>query len=339
MDTGLPTMGHVIWRWLGLNGLDAERLFTVQGLSKQDLQSHSERVPSDKWEAIVSSALDQIEDSCVGLSAARCWHPSDLGALGYAWLASSTLRTAFQRMARYMKVVGERASLVTHDSAKGFKATLLQYRSDRVLCEIIADFAMSLMLDMARMNFGKSLKAVEITLQRQRPDCADAYVEFFGCEVQFAATEDSFTLAFADIDSPLPSANRQLAGVHDQILMQQLAALDKDDIIARCQAIILENLTTGTVSTAGIAKELHMSPRTLTRRLEQKGAQLQKLIDETRRALAERYFADPENSLSEVAFLLGFAQQSSLTRASNRWFGMPPRKYRSGRLEQQTSAT
>ena len=339
MDTGLPTMGHVIWRWLELIGLDAERLFTVQGLSRQDLQSHSERVPSDKWEAIVSSALDQIDDSCVGLNAARCWHPSDLGALGYAWLASSTLRTAFQRMARYMKVVGERASLATHDSVKGFRATLLQYRADRVLREIIADFAMSLMLDMARVNFGKSLKAVEITLQRQRPDCADDYVAFFGCEVQFDAAEDSFTLAFADIDRPLPTANRQLAGVHDQILMQQLAALDKDDIVARCQAIILENLTTGTVSTTGIAKELHMSPRTLTRRLEQKGAQLQKLIDETRRALAERYFADPENSLSEVAFLLGFAQQSSLTRASNRWFGMPPKKYRSGRLEQPTSAT
>lgn len=325
-------MGHVIWRWLELHGLNAERLFALQGLSEQDLQSHSERVPSDKWEAIVSSALEQLGDSCAGLSAARCWHPSDLGALGFAWLASSTLRTAFQRMGRYMKVVGERASLTPQDTPLGFKVSLQQYRSDRILCEVIADFAMSLILDMSRVNFGSALQPVGVTLQRQRPDCAEKYLEYFCCDVQFSATENSFTLASADIDRLLPTANRQLAGVHDQILMQQLAALDRDDIIARCQAIILENLTTGAISTERIASELHMSPRTLTRRLESKGAQLQKIIDETRRALAERYFADPENSLSEVAFLLGFAQQSSLTRASNRWFGMPPRRYRSSQL-------
>lgn len=337
MDTGLPTMGHVIWRWLELYDLDAEQLFARQGLTQTDLQSHSARVPSDKWEAIVSGAMDRFDDECAGLNAARCWHPSDLGTLGYAWLASSTLRTAFQRMARYMKVVGERGSLSTQDTGRGFKSVLQQYRSDPVMRALIADFAMSLMIDMARVNFGSTLMPVVVTLQRQRPGCAENYGDFYGCEVQFSAPEDSFTLAKADIDQLLPSANKQLAGVHDQILMQQLAALDREDIVARCQAIILEDLTTGAISTERVARELHMSPRTLTRRLGAKGTQLQQIIDDTRRALAERYFADPDNSLSEVAFLLGFAQQSSLTRASNRWFGVPPKMYRATQLNQATS--
>ena len=55
---------------------------------------------------------------------------------------------------------------------------------------------------------------------------------------------------------------------------------------------------------------------------------LQSLLDETRRDLAERYFADPRKSISDVAFLLGFSQQSSLARASKRWFGMSPKAYR-----------
>jgi len=333
-------MGHVIWRWLELHKLDAEQLFRRHGLSKQDLQSHSQRVPSDKWEAIASNAMEELDDICAGLSAGRCWHPSDLGALGYAWLASSTLRTAFQRMARYMKVVGERGSLDIRDTGTQFRVSLLQRRSDARLRETIADFAMSLMFDMARKNFGSSLNAVEITLQRNRPDCAKHYIDFFGCtDVQFSAAEDSFSISSTDIDIALPTANKQLAGIHDQILMQQLATLDKGDIIARCQSIILENLTNGSVSTDRIARELHMSPRTLTRRLESQGTQLQKLIDETRRGLAQRYFSDPENSLSDVAFLLGFAQQSSLTRASNRWFGMSPKMYRNSRLGQSDTST
>lgn len=328
-------MGHVIWRWLELHNLDAEQLFGRHGLTKQDLQSHSQRVPSDKWEAIATSAMEQLDDVCAGLSAGRCWHPSDLGTLGYAWLASSTLRTAFQRMARYMKVVGERGSLDIRDTGMQFRVSLLQRRSDARLCETIADFAMSLMFDMARENFGSSLNAVKLTLRRKKPDCAKHYIDFYGCsDVQFSAAEDSFSLSLADADMALPTANKQLAGVHDQILMQQLASLDKGDIVARCQSIILENLTNGSVSTDRIARELHMSPRTLTRRLESQGTQLQKLVDETRRCLAQRYFSDPENSLSEVAFLLGFAQQSSLTRASNRWFGMSPKMYRHSRLGQ-----
>ena len=102
--------------------------------------------------------------------------------------------------------------------------------------------------------------------------------------------------------------------------------------------IDMENLTTGSISTERVARELHMSPRTLTRRLESKGTQLQKLLDETRRGLAERYFSNPDNSLSEVAFLLGFAQQSSLTRASNRWFGMSPKVYRSAQMQRLGSS-
>ena len=329
-------MGHVIWRWLEIQGLDAERLFADQGLSRSDLQSHSQRVPSDKWEAIVSDALLSIDDACAGIKAVQCWHPSDLGTLGYAWLASSTLRTAFQRMSRYMRVVGERARLDTIDTPHGLKFTFIQHRSGNALREVIADYALSLMLDMARMNFGTSLTATRMTLQRAQPDCADAYTVHFGCAAQFSAAEDSFTLAFRDVDAPLSSANKQLAGVHDQILTQQLAALDRQDVVAQCQTIILEHLTTGTLSTESIARELHMSPRTLTRRLEAKGTQLQKVLDDTRRSLAERYFSDPENSLSEVAFLLGFAQQSSLTRASNRWFGMPPKKYRTNHLQRTT---
>ena len=337
MDTGLPTIGHVITRWLELHGLDAQRLFAEQGLSPDDLLPQSRRVPSEKWERIIERAFEQLSDSCAGLSAARCWHPSDLGALGYAWLASSTLRDGFRRMALYIKIVGERVSLNAQDTPQGLRIVLQQKRLDPMLAANLADFSLSMLLDMCRVNAGKTLRAVEVTLKRERPDCAEAYADFFGCEVCFAAATDSFTLAIQDVDRPLPTANRQLAGVHDQILTQELAKLQKDDIAARCKAILLEQLTTGEVSIDGIAKALHMSPRTLTRRLASQGTQLQSLLDETRRDLAERYFADPGKSIADVAFLLGFSQQSSLARAFRRWFGVSPKAYRSSHPQRRGS--
>lgn len=328
MDTGLPTIGHVITRWLEFHGLDAQRLFAAQELSPDDLLPQSRRVPSEKWERIIEGAFEQLADSCAGLDAARCWHPSDLGALGYAWLASSTLRDGFQRMARYIKIVGERVSLVAEDTPQGLRIALQQKRLDPMVAAHIADFSLSMLLDMCRVNAGTSLRPVAVTLKRERPDCAEAYADFYGCEACFSAATDSFTLAVQDADRLLPTANRQLAGVHDQILTRELATLQQDDIAARCKAALLELLTTGEVSIDGVAKALHMSPRTLTRRLAAQGTQLQSLLDETRRDLAERYFADPGKSISDVAFLLGFSQQSSLARAFKRWFGVSPRAYR-----------
>ena len=333
MDTGLPTSSFVLWRWLELHGLDAGKRFAEQGLSEHDLQPHSKRISIDKWEHIVVGAISEIPDACAGLRVAQCWHPSDLGALGFAWLSSSTLRTGFRRLSRYLRIVGERASLTTDDTVHGFTVCMQQKRRDPALRAIFADFGLSLMMGLCRMNAGAGLVPVQVTFQREAPACAEDYRRFFGCTAAFAAAEDSFTLSIDDADAPLPTSNKQLAGVHDQILIQQLAVLDRDNIVARCKSVILEQLTMGELSTAAVARELHMSTRTLTRRLETQGTQLQKILDDTRRELAERYFSDPTHSLSEIAFLLGFSQQSSLTRASKRWFGLPPKSYRAARTD------
>ena len=78
-----------------------------------------------------------------------------------------------------------------------------------------------------------------------------------------------------------------------------------------------------------VARELSMSERTLQRRLEQESTSFHQLLDETRRALAERQLGRLHLSLAEAAYLLGFADQSSFFRACKRWFGVPPGQYRS----------
>lgn len=329
MDTALPTVGHLIWRWIELHGLDARGLFADQGMAERDFEPQRSRIVIDGLDLVLVAALDRIGDDCCGLRGARCWHPSDLGALGYAWLASSCIRTALQRIQRYSKVVGEKAVFAAVDSPAGLTLVVDQKPRDPRIRVLMTDFIMSLLVDMCRFNAGASLRPVAVTLRRERPDCAARYVEFYGCDVRFSADEDSFTLTADDVDRLLPTANKQLAGLHDRVLTQQLANLDRDDTSTRCKAIILDNLTSGDISMEQIAQALHMSPRTLTRRLESQGTSLKTLVDETRSELASRYLADPENSVTEVAFLLGFSHPSSLSRASYRWFGVSPVAYRS----------
>jgi AraC-like DNA-binding protein len=336
MYTALPTVGQLIWRWIELHGISAKELFAAQGIAEQDLQPQRDRIAIDELERVLASALSLIDDNCCGLRASRCWHPSDLGALGYAWLASSSIRAAVQRLVRYSKTVGEKAELAAVESPQGFKVILDQKHRDPRVHEFMTDFIMSLIIDMCRFNAGASLRPVEVCLHRERPECAKRYTDFYGCEVQFSSEADSFTLTTDDADRPLPTSNKQLAGLHDQVLIQQLAQLHREDISTRCKSVILDNLTSGAISVEKVAQELHMSPRTLMRRLESQGTKLKSLVDEMRSELASRYLADPKNSITEVAFLLGFSHPSSLSRASHRWFGMSPIEFRSTQFEGPT---
>jgi AraC-like DNA-binding protein len=85
------------------------------------------------------------------------------------------------------------------------------------------------------------------------------------------------------------------------------------------------------MSEQAMARQLHMSRRSLQRKLAEFGTTYQRLADETRRDLALRYMEDGVRSATDVTFLLGFSSQSAFTRAFRRWTGTSPTRYRARR--------
>jgi AraC-like DNA-binding protein len=188
------------------------------------------------------------------------------------------------------------------------------------------------------MNFGASLRPLEVTLRRDLPSDPAPWRLFFGCRIQFNAARDSFLLARADVEAPLSIANRQVAGTLDAILAKQLAELDRSNVEARTRAALLERLTSGEPQEEEIARSLHMSRRTLQRKLAEADLTYQRLVDQTRRDLALRYIDDRAKSITELTFLLGFSGQSAFTRAFRRWTGASPTEYRAARQKRRTPA-
>jgi AraC-like DNA-binding protein len=87
-------------------------------------------------------------------------------------------------------------------------------------------------------------------------------------------------------------------------------------------------MTQGEFAGRDIASDLHMSRRSLQRRLAEANAGYQSLVDDTRRDMALRYIQDPAKSATDITFLLGYSQQSVFTRAFRRWTGMSPSEHR-----------
>jgi AraC-like DNA-binding protein len=327
----LASMGQMFRRLLDLHGLDAVNIARDAGVDLATIPAPGERIEVEKIDAILRVAIPLIRDPAFGLHAARCWHPSELGVLGYAWLSSSTLRTGLERAVRYSRLVGERGITEIEDTRQGLKVRFWAKRGNPAVVPVAAvfvDIAMAILLDLCRMNAGAALRPVAATLRRRKPDAADAYERFFGCPVQFSVEENTFVLSAKDADRALPSANRQLAAVFDKMLTEELARLDKSDVVSRCRAEVLEHLSSGEGTAEDAARQLHMSPRTLQRKLAEAKTTYLQLVDDTRKDLALRYIEDPRRSVTDITFSLGFSQPSAFTRAFKRWTGLSPSDYR-----------
>lgn len=115
----------------------------------------------------------------------------------------------------------------------------------------------------------------------------------------------------------------------EQQARERLCSLPPTDpFMAKLRQVVVKLLPDGKATLAACALRLHCSSRTLQRRLSGLDLSFQTLLDEVRMQVAETYMADPRLKLSEMALLLGFADQATFTHAFTRWTGMPPARWR-----------
>ncbi|PCI06511.1 MAG: hypothetical protein COB77_06790 [Gammaproteobacteria bacterium] len=321
-----PAM-NLLWKYLESVDIDPRPLYVKAGIDPQLLSNPDARLNSGNVERLWQNATDIIEDPCFGVKVASFWHPSQIGALGYAWLASSTLRRAFKRATRYIHVVSEKINLETTDTPAGLKISIC-FDASAITLPQQHDVAVAVLMHMCRFNYGDELVAKEITLARPKPACSKQISDFFRSDVQFDAEQSSLTFARADIDRSLASANKQIALMHDEMLMKYLIEIKQGDIVAQVKSIILDNLPDGHITDKLVARELNLSERSLQRRLKEHQTTFRFLLDNVREMVAKQYIKNPLNRMSDIAFLLGFSEQSAFSRAFKKWTGKSPVEYR-----------
>ena len=110
---------------------------------------------------------------------------------------------------------------------------------------------------------------------------------------------------------------------------QQLQLFSRDDsLLEQVRRLLATRIGRGAVTQEELAAELGVHVRTLQRRLGEQGLTYSQLVDDVRQKLAASYIRDPSLSLGEVAFLLGFSEQSNFQKSFKRWFGETPGRYR-----------
>lgn len=322
--TFIGPINLLAWRLLEFYGIDPGECFNPADLDRERLEDPETRIELTHAEAIWRCVQTVITDPCCGLNAANFWHPSTFGVLGYAMMASSTLRTSLERMIRYQRLVVGDSNVTLTETTDGMRLRQENYRHQSGELPILVDVGLSIWLHVCRFNYGDILDPVEVRLMREKPECAGRYYAFFRCPVHFNAAENSLILPGECMDTPLPSRNRELATMHDLVLQNYLRQLQQGALSAKVREAIVDLMPSGNINKESVAESLHMSSRTLHRRLQEEDTSFAEILNETRRELAIQYIQDDSLSLLEISYLLGFSDSSAFSRAFKRWTGKSP---------------
>ena len=316
-----------IWELVKSRHIDPAPLFIEAGLDPDTRRNINDRVPRDKLDRLIELAAEASGDSAFGLRATARFHPSHFGPLGYSWLTSSSLRSALHKFLRYSRLINDISNMSLRET--GSIALVDMTWPPNVRPAQFAQIATALVTHMFRLILGADFNPVRVEFTQSEPEDIAPFKDHFRCPLKFSARIDAIFLPRSLLDEPLPRAHPELSRLHDEAITRYLAQRDKTDIVNRCRAAIFELITEGGISAEAVAGHLNISSRTLSRRLDEQGISFRELLSEQRRELALKYIQDVTLSLTEISYLLGFAEPSSFSRAYRGWTGVSPTKARS----------
>jgi AraC-like DNA-binding protein len=256
----------------------------------------------------------------------------DLGILGLALKTAPTLHASLKRLERYHRLLTDTAVYRLEEGTGRSRLVLEQTTPDDASTALRSECALG---GVARKTACFAQQALELTAVTFRHHCVgdpQDYEAFFGCPVSFGCDEDA--IVFPDRTLKLP--NRLGDAAVSDFLTQHLdreldALLPEHPIRADALRRLSTALSTGVPQAAELAAEMGMSERTFFRRLADEGTSFRDLVREAQASLARDLLAHSDCSIAEVAFLTGFAEQSTFGRAFKRWVGQAPAQFRMSR--------
>ena len=327
MSLFAPLLGF-IWKSAKEFGLDAESLLREAGIDPALRLDINARIPEHDFDRLVWLARERSHDEAFVFHLVERIHPSYFGALGYAWMTSATLRKAFERAQRYYKLITTKTELRLENRDNELVVHLRSTYEDVMDLALRERVRLVGPVKLCRLSYGEEFTPLRVQFTHPSPPSSADYYAFFRSELLFDQDETQLVIAAEVADDTLPGFNPQMVQQFDQMLANYAARHDRNDVVGRTRAAILEELPAGEATLENTAGKLLVSPRTLTRRLQEHGKTFKSMLAETRRELAEKYILDQILTLTEISFLLGFSEASSFSRAYRGWTGHSPSRHR-----------
>ncbi len=309
-------------------GIDPEPLFKKAGISLTPVTSSHLRYPISKICKLWEISKKASGDEAIGLKTGTYAQPSLFYALGYSVSASSTLLGALQRISRYQKLMSTASVEIKVSETADFFALSAEFPDkSRSPPKEGIDCGMTALLALCDIVAGKEIRPSRVELTCPDTIHPDAYRQALRAPIKFGADVGVFYFDKEVLLEPLSLGAPDVAKATDKIAEQYIETLDPHKVASQVQRLLVDLLPSGKTDQDLVSKRLNRSTSTLQRQLQAEGVSYRDVLDSTRQRLAENYLTDDKHSHAQIAFMLGFSDQSNFSRAFKRWTSMSPGQY------------
>jgi len=303
-------------------------LFRQAGLDLAKISDANSRINRSKIMTLWDLAAAATGDPCIGLVAGFNIRPTSYYALSYSWLASRTLLEALERLIRYYHVIVTiPLDLSIRKKTESYVLEVVYPDPDYAAPPIALDSFLASIVKLCRSASSDAFRPQEVRIAHEEMGDAATYRKLFDAPVHFSAGTNALYFDRKALDALLPGGNLALAQINDKAAEDYLDSLDPDKVASEVRRLLLKLLPAGDANQQQIASRMHRSLSKLQRQLQAEGTNYMEIRENTRQSLGEQYVREQKLSMNEIAFLLGFSDQSNFSRAFKRWTGVTPRQF------------
>lgn len=313
----------------GALGLDTARILAVAGVERSAVDEPDGRIPTELVGRLWRAAYELSGDPDLALHAIEVLPFGAYRVIDFLVWNAPTVGASLAKISDYFPLINNIIRL-PFEVGEHFVTFAIDAPSDPAfITRPYAEYLLGAVFLRTCFNMREAYPLVRVEFTHPRPASVGEHERIFGCPVAFGANRCQLVLARQVWDSPRTGTDPMLFSVlngHARTLLD--AQPTGPVIVERVRATIGAELRGGDPRLESVAGRLAMSPRTLQRRLSEHGVIFNDLLDAMRSRAARTYLAQRDIASTEIAYLLGFAEQSSFNRAFKRWTGQTPGEFR-----------
>lgn len=314
-------------------GLDQTLLLEQAGITESEWQQSTCFISFYKVAALFFQIWQRAKDPALGVRIGAATQVKSFQMLGYAVMSCDTIADALHCLTRYEKLAGKLGE--THVRTAPHK-NIIEWKNplETDWAGFISDAAIAGWVGVARTLTTSINSPQRVFFKHTAPTDISFYQNFFNCPLEFNAAFDGIEISSEQLHAKIISADATLRDIIQREAELQLEKFDEHhNLINVVRAEIWKKLPTGEPRIERVAEALQLSQRNLQSRLKASGANFLSVADDVRHSAALYHLRDKTLPLLQVAFLLGFSEQSSFNRAFKRWTGVSPTEWREARME------
>jgi len=312
------------------DSVDKDGLLRSMGIEPDSPNDPSYMVSDVNYYALLERLVElDGNGATIPLRAGAAMRCDEYGAFGLAWKSATNLRGSYDRAERYARVLTSVSTYEVEGTDAGAFMHLHREGDRRLGMRLSNEATIASIASISRQVSSEEFKPIQVYFRHSAPKSIEDHEAYFGCTVHFESDTDALLVSNATLQTPNKLGDGSISKFFDTHLEAELSQFEHEGSLDRLVRIqISKSLSEGVPTISDVAGHFGMSARTLQRRLSDQGYTYQVMVDELRRKLADRLLKQTNYSLTEVAFMTGFSEQSAFNRAFKRWEGQTPRSFR-----------